>query len=247
MTEDRAEDDGDDDAAKVPPPTARRVAARAGVLVARAYRALLESEEKRRAQARKAHGHLLAWLRATEIAGELEPSEREAIETPLGELPERRGVDDSWSSEPAGVLAWALGLFDLPRYDRQLDGADIANAIDFLAEPWVLPEAALLRAEEEIESGWAVALTLHWRLRNQVHHPGPVDLVDFVARRTWAPLTVEGLEIRERDLVVRGRLVTEADPNVVHECLEIAQERHRAFEWLLGGNASLWSEVTTDT
>jgi len=33
---------------------------------------------------------------------------------------------------------------------------------------------------------------------------------------------------------LRGRLVTEVDPDLVHDCLEIAQERHKAFLRLNG-------------
>jgi hypothetical protein len=241
-----AEPEEDDDE-EIPPPTARRVAARAGVLVALAYRSLLEGETARESELREAHERLQAWALGPDIAGELEPKELAAITSPVGGLPQRRLIDDSWSSEPAGVLASALGLFDLRGYDEKVSGEDVASAIGFLEVPWYLPEGALLRPDEEVMEGWASALTLHWRLRQQVHHPGRVDLVDFVEHCEWAPLRLDGLALRDRDLVVRGRLVTEADPALVHECLEIAQERHKAFEWLTGGNASLWSEVTTDT
>jgi hypothetical protein len=245
MTHDVQREAGEED--ELPPPTARRVATRAGVLVALAYRALLEGETARASEAREAHERLLAWIRTPDVAGELEPAEREAIECPVGGLTRRRTVDDSWASEPAAVLSWALGLFELPHYEEQVSGADVASSIDFLEDPWLLPAGAVLRPETELLAGWASALTVHWRLREQVHNPGPVDFPDYVARCEWAPLTLDGLALRDRDLVVRGRLVTEAETDVVHECLEIARERHKAFEWLTGGDTSLWSEVTTDT
>ena len=144
------------------------------------------------------------------------------------------------------MLAWALDRYELPRYDEQVDGPEVSDAVDFLSDPWCLPDEALLRDEDEIDRGWASTLALHWRLREQSLSPEPMDFERFVAGCRWAPLSTEGLDLRDRDLVIRGIPVAEASDDLAHECIEIAMERHRAFEWLIGSE-SRWSDVTTDT
>jgi hypothetical protein len=234
------DEEEDDDPVR---PTARRVAARCGVLVSVAYRTLMEVGTN---DAREAHAELLDWMRAPALREEVEAAERAVIEADLGRLSRKQEVDHSWASEAAAVLAWAVGRYELPRYDEQVDGGEVSDAIDFLSVPWVLPDEAILRDPDEVDRCWASTLTLHWRLREHRLRAEPIDLERFVAECEWASLSTEGLDLRDRDLLIRGVPVGEAAEDVAHECLEIAMERHRAFEWLIGSEAK-WSDVTTDT
>ena len=239
-------DDGEDDEEEIPPPDPRRVAARCGVFAALAYRAALDGNptwDDREGR----HGRLIAWIDGTVIRDELEPTERALLETPLGRLSAEDVRDGSWLVEPAAVLAWSLSRFDLPAYDRLVLADEVADAIAFQESPWTLPDEAMLRDEDEIEEAWASALTVHWRLREYGLRPRPMDFERFVRDCTWAPLTTDGLRLRRGDLLLRGRSLAKAVGDIFDECRQVAPERHRALEWLRGGNAVLWSEVTADT
>jgi hypothetical protein len=114
-------------------PSARRVAARAMVLSTIVCRSYLE-QEHRRGDYRNARGSigLLAWLTQSGLQSELEPDERRFLATPVGAASDRAMVDAHWRTEGLGVLAWALGRFELPPYDEQTN-PDIAQpAISFL-------------------------------------------------------------------------------------------------------------------
>lgn len=239
-------DDGEDDEEEIPPPDPRRVAARCGVFAALAYRALLEkaSPEDDRSGALR---DLRTWVAATgEVDAELEPSERALLDAPFGAPSPRDLCDASWLVEPAAVLAWSLRRADLPAYDQSVVGEEVAQSISFLESPWPVATEAILRDEDELVAGWSSALTVHWRLREYGVRPVPRDFRRFIRECAWAPMTTAGLVFRDDDLVLRGRTLAEAGDDF-DECRSIASERQRAFEWLLGGNAVLWSEVTADT
>lgn len=232
----------DEDDEEIPPPDDGRVAARLGVLLAIAYRAYLETAD---ADAKTARSKLLAGIAENGIEDELEPKERTLLELPIGQLSPMEARDASWSVEPAVVMAWSLRLTELPPYDVGVTGA-LLEGIDFLEAPWPLLWQADLREQDELEAGWASALTVHWRLREYGLRPTPIDLRKFVRTCKWAPMTTKGLKLRGGDLLLRGQTLAEAG-DVFDEVRSIAQERHRAFEWLIGGNAVLWSKVTADT
>jgi len=237
----------EDDAEEVPAPDARRVAARCGALVALAYRSLLERGGSPPPDDTDRLG-MLAWIDASapDVAGEIEPAERALLERPVGSLSEVQVRDASWLVEPAAVLAWSLGRMDLPAYDVAVDGERVARAIGFLDAPWTAPDAATLRDRGELEDAWASALALHWRLRQWDGDHKPMDFARFVATCRWAPLHTRGLALWDGDLLLRGRRLAKAGDDYP-ECYSLARERHRALEWLLGDNAVLWSDVTTDT
>lgn len=240
-----AEDEDEEEPEVADPPAAARVAARCGVLVALAYRSLLEASYEDRPDAvKQAHEELVVWVAETPVGAEAEPAELDAVRRPVGALSSRERRDLSWLIEGAVVLAWALGLVELPGHDEQATSEDVANAIEFLARPWPLPDAAFRRDEDEIEERLDGAIAFHWRLRQQDDRPGPMNLRKLVG--TWASLSTPGFRLGEEDLLLRGTAVSAAPEDLFHECMSIAQERHRALEWLVGGEA-LWSEVTTDT
>jgi hypothetical protein len=185
----------------------------------------------------------LDWIDATSSATARAHRTRS---TPLGRLSAEDVRDGSWLVEPV-MLAWSLSRFDLPAHDRLVLADEVADAIAFQESPWTLPDEAMLRDEDEIEEAWASALTVHWRLREYGLRPRPMDFERFVRDCTWAPLTTEGLRLRRGDLHLRELTLAKAVGDIFDECRQVAPERHRALEWLRGGNAVLWSEVTADT
>ena len=73
-----------------------------------------------------------------------------------------------------------------------------------------------------------------------------MDFVKYVSECPWAPLRLDGLEILDHDLAIQGVRVDKVERTAFRKSLSIAQERHRAFNWLLGFE-TLYSEVTADT
>jgi len=239
-------DEGSEDQEVCVPPEAQRVAARANVLAAVSCRGLIEKNENRLA-AEELRSRVVAWLIRLELDHEMEEEERSLLATRLGALEDRSRVDASWLSEGMVVLAWALGCADLPRYDEQCDPKSIADRMGFLADrPRTCLAAPRLRDSTEIEHWTDTYLTLHWRLQQFSLDRSPMDFVNFVSRCTWGPLTTEELELIDGDLAVQGHRIDRISEGSYRTALSIAQERHRAFNWLLGGGPK-YSEVTTDT
>ena len=86
---------------------------------------------------------------------------------------ERAKVDATWRLEGLGVLAWALGRFELPPYDQLVVPKDLIHSLGF---PDVEPARELvaspsLRPPAELEALRKQTLGLHWRLRNYTLRP----------------------------------------------------------------------------
>jgi hypothetical protein len=103
-----------------------------------------------------------------------------------------------------------------------------------------------LRDIAEIEKWADMYLTLHWRLRLLESDPGPKDFVSCVARCNWGPLRLDELELVDNDIAIDGVRIDKLDYNKYRQTLSIVQERHQAFNWLLGLDP-VYSAVTTDT
>jgi len=228
------------------PPDANRVAARALVLAAVSCRALAErdaadsgTEDFRR--------RIADWLGAMGLANEIEPAEATLIYTEVGELDGKTADDASWRSEGMAVLAWALGCADLPPVHVECDSNATADAMGFL-DDWedTTLNGPDLRAWDEIQAWADTYLTLHWRLRQFSEEPGPIDFPAYVSACNWGPLRLDYLEIVDGDLAFDGVRIDQLADGAVNHALGIAQERHQAFNWLLGFDPR-YSAVSTDT
>jgi len=73
-----------------------------------------------------------------------------------------------------------------------------------------------------------------------------MDLVKYVSECTWGQLRIDELEIQDNDLAIEGVLIDKLDESARRHLLSITQERHQAFNWLLGFE-QVYSKVTTDT
>jgi hypothetical protein len=73
-----------------------------------------------------------------------------------------------------------------------------------------------------------------------------MDLVAYVSACTWASLCLDHLETLDNDLAIDGVRIDKVENAAYRRTLSITQERHQAFNWLLGFER-LYSEVTTDT
>ncbi len=216
------------------------------MLSAVSCRALIEKDAEKPG-AEQLRKDVVEWLTRIGVADEMEQSEAALLSTPLGKLDKKATVDATWSSEGMVVLAWVLGCASLPTFYTECEPSDVANAMGFLGDR----EATVLRRRELRDSGEiSVAeetyLTLHWRLRQFSNEPSPMDLAAYVESCKWGPLRLDQLELCEGDLAVQGVRIDRLDYAAFRRTLSIVQERHRAFNWLIGWD-SVYSQVTTDT
>jgi Domain of unknown function (DUF4272) len=228
------------------PPDANRVAARALVLAAVSCRGLIERDPNPLG-AEKLRQEVVGWLDSVGAAEELEPSETLLISTPLGMLDQTTIKNASWRSEGMIVLAWALGYSKLPDIHTECAPSDTASGMGFLDERCNTPlHSPRLRSRSELDEWTQTYLTLHWRLRQFTVRAEAMDFVQFVLDCDWGPLRLDHLEVADRDLAIRGVRIDKVEYNVFHQTLSIAQERHQAFNWILGFEPT-YSQVTTDT
>ncbi len=228
------------------PPEPNRVATRALALAAVSCRGLIEKD---------AHDHgaeelrlkVVSWLGRVGAVEELEANEAALLATPLGKLDRKATTNATWQSEGIVVLAWALNLADLPPVHTECEPIEVANAMGFLEDREnTALQSPRLRDLTEIESWAETYLTLHWRLRQFSATPERIDFVKYVSACTWGSLRLEHLEILDDDLAINSVHIEKVAPDGFRRTLSITQERHQAFNWLLGFE-QFYSQVTTDT
>ncbi len=210
------------------PPPAPRVARRALVLAAVARRAFQEHGPDEGAE--EPGPELLRWL-----------------EAPRGTLTQRQVVEGSWRTEGLAVLAWALGLAELPPHDESAEAAALMEKVGLLAEgtPGVLG-APTLRPVEELNRMERRLFVLHWRLRDFGLKPRAMDFGEFARTAWFGPFDISGIALAQKDLALDGLPISKAPPEKVGECQSIAMERHQAINWLLGRHV-VYSLVDTPT
>jgi hypothetical protein len=177
----------------------------------------------------------------------LEPAEITLLSTPVGRLDKKSTMNATWKSEGMLVLAWALNYAALPPFHVECEPADVANQLGFLDERSSTPlHSPRLRDWSEIEVWAETYLTLHWRLRQFSSRPEPMDFSKFVRGCTWGPPRLDHLEVLDGDLAVDGTRIDMVEEQDFRTTLSVTQERHQAFNWLLGFE-SRYSQITTDT
>jgi hypothetical protein len=119
-------------------------------------------------QAEMERKRLLTWARELALEQELEQKELSVLQQQVGSLMRQSTVNATWRLEGLGVLAWALGLFELPAYDQLVDAGELLPAVAFLdlGKATALLAAPSLRSQEELRKLRDQCFALHWRLRD---------------------------------------------------------------------------------
>jgi hypothetical protein len=230
-------------------PDAARVARRALVLLAVAFRGLLEQDAGKadHAEAEAMRGRLAAWLRACSAVDEAEPAELAFVDTPIGAADEREVIDRVWLGEGAQVLLWALGQRELPPHDQQEHPYEVARDVGVLGdEPSFVLAAPTLRDARRIDQMRRRLLGIHWRLVEQGVSPGRVDFRELSDTAWFGGFDLAGITLSDDDLALAGVPVYVAPPPALSRARSIAMERHRAVNWLIGAHPR-YSRVPTPT
>jgi hypothetical protein len=237
---------------KLHPPTPQRIAARALALAAVSARGMMElnaSEDESESSLEDSRKKTLLWCSELSIDSELEPLEREALNTPIGELSERLHLDSIWRFEGLAVLLWALQISELPKYDALAEPDSLLPAIGFLDHGLgkALLQSPQLRSVGELNDLNKQLFTYHWRLREFQLRPKAMDFQSFGETAWFGPLdlTWAGLD-ESNDLTLQGTAIHEAKKDTLSTCSSIANERHQASNWLKG-YSELYSETDTST
>jgi hypothetical protein len=230
------------------PPTPERVARRALALAAVTARALLEQQDPSDPRSEANRQRFLSWVAALNLEDELEPDEWEVLQRPVGRLDRQAAINSTWRLEGLGVLAWALGRFELPPYDELVDPRKLLGALPVLYREAAreLLRRPRLRPAQELAALRKQMLGLHWRLRDFTLRPQPMDFRAF-ARDCWfGPLDISPFRLIGGDLALGDHAISNAPEDVFRSALSAAMERHQAINWLTGGGA-VYSETDTST
>jgi hypothetical protein len=237
--------DEDEDEDEPDPPTARRVALRLYALVAITARTLFDLNLQ--AGRTPAYGleELRKWAAALELDGELEPQEKNLLEAESGALDQRSLINGTWGIEGAAVLAWALGLAELPAYDTQVDVDTLFEAVGLLkvGHGQRTIDDARLRSPEELGTFAMQMLAFHWRMVDFRLQP---KRIDFDEVSIFGPFDLSWAKLADRDLVLQGTRIDLAPQDARQLASSISFERFRAANWLRGYEA-IYSETPTDT
>jgi hypothetical protein len=231
------------------PPSAERVASRAVALMLFTARAVLERDFGKSDAIPANYDRLREWIDELGIADEFEPWERAALNTRPGELDRQVALNAMWRVEGLEVLAWALGLKELPRYDQMSDVDGVFAAVRLFRTPTataVLNRPAL-RPAEELDAFRKQMLGYHWRLRDfRWREPVRMDFRAFAANCWFGSFDVSAFDLIDDELALQGQRLDEADDGVFGLCSSIVAERHLAANWLCWGPA-VYSDTDVST
>jgi len=241
------EEDGDEDTEPEPPST-ERILKRALCLAAVAIRSRAEET----GDVENFRAEFLPWLNSEGLEDELEPWERESVNAPQGGLSEHDRSEGLCLPASCHMLAWALGLADLPRPDKRPMAADLLAPLGFesLAPPSIavadLLERAQRRSAGELAYANGLCLAIHWRYVQQQLRPEPLDFLEFSKTTGWRKFDISGPWIVDGDLGFDGAPIHELGPDDMPVGFMLATYRHKASNWLQGVEP-VFSRVPIDT
>jgi hypothetical protein len=145
------------------------------------------------------------------------------------------------------VLAWALGICDLPTHDLAADSNTLTSGVGLFAEQ-VPPriEFPALKTADELSAMSGRLLGIHWRLRDFTLRPVAMDFEAFASNCWFGSFDLKGTPLVERDLSIGGVVIARAPRGAVQFAHSIARERHQAINWLCG-SARRYSDVDAST
>lgn len=227
------------------PPNAARVLRRAWILAAVTMRAFLEEEPATSFD--EPMSLIWSWLETFGAVDDLEETEEAMLATPHGHIATDQRVAAGWRGEGLAVLAWALGVGDMPDHETTVDAGALAGKMGFLGAT-LHPSLKNPRLRSAPEIDWMARrlLGVHWRLREFWLRPKPVDFRTFARTAWFGAFDLVNIRLFDDDLGIGGKAITAAPREQIKRAHDIAVERHQAIGWLRGMHRD-YSKVDTST
>ncbi len=196
-------------------------------------------------------------LKAAGLWPDVEEGERTFLQAGIDQISPQQRIDASWLAESIVCLLWALQIVpELPSYDQEASHESVkmlpATSIKDLIKQ------ARLRSQEEIEKQRDIAEHWHWRARTRrLQEDGQLhgqlvggqtieQIIEFSASKG-----AENGDLPKpigSDFPALGKPYRDLSFEEFAMLTSIAQERHKAFNWLCGWSPSgRWEDTPTDT
>jgi hypothetical protein len=209
------------------------------------------------AESKASYARQIQSLRDNGLWGEMDEDERNFMLAGPTEVKRQILIDMSWLAESAVCLLWALGyVSELPAYDQEAS-PDLTNNLPQrpLAD---LLGVAKLRPPSLIEEQRDIAELWHWRSRTrQLQEEGCMpkilpagNTIEEELKLTASKAAADGAcpAPIDGDFPAFNKAYRDLSFEEYSMATSIAQERHRAFNWLCGyAPQNRWADTPTDT
>ena len=195
-------------------------------------------------------------LKAAGLWLDADENEKRFLQAGVDQISAQQRIDAGWLAESIACLFWALRIIpELPPYDQEasqeLVNALPANSIEDLVKQ------AHLRPHEEIRKQRDIAELWHWRARTrrlqeeghffQLPDGQTIEQIIELAALKGAEDGDFPHPIRS-DFPAMGKPYRDLSFEEFAILTSIAQERHKALNWLCGFSSSgRWADTPTDT
>jgi hypothetical protein len=195
-------------------------------------------------------------LQGSGLWDKMESEEHLFLEAGPYDLSPQSQLDAMWLAESIGCLHWALGYAsELPAYDKET-GQEIINGAPNESTR-NLVASAKLRPVNDIDVQRDLAELWHWRCRTRqlsesghkfAELPQGTAITDIVKMAANKAGETQNFVPIGNDFPAFEKPFRDATNHEFLQLQSIAQERHKALNWLCGyAPGNRWSETPTDT
>ncbi len=196
-------------------------------------------------------------LQNSKLWREMDNGEQSLMLADPAAITEQKRIDASWLTESIFCLLWALGYFSevLP-YDQQANPELMkklpSGSVRLLSKEAKLRDSSAIGKQRDIAELW------HWRSRTRrLQEEGRMPALVGGKLSVAEMLRISSNEASKAgdipapigdDFPAFGKAYRDLVREEFASATSIAQERHRAFNWLCGlAPGNRWSETPTDT
>lgn len=195
-------------------------------------------------------------LKAAGLWLDVEEDERRFLHAGIDQISAQQRIDAGWLAESIACLLWALQIIpEMPPYDQET-GPELVNALPATSVKDLIKQAHL-RPQEEIKKQRDIAELWHWRARTRrLQEEGHLFQLPggYTIEQVIELAALKGAEngdlphpIRS-DFPAMGKPYRDLSFEEFAILTSIAQERHKALNWLCGfSSGGLWTDTPTDT
>lgn len=165
----------------------------------------------------------------------LEAAEERFINAPFGTLNDFNRSEASWLIERMAVLAWALGVAELPNYYTKVDPYSVSQSLGIFGNDHSQRIAkATIRGTDEITMRGQLYHVLAWRLSEFRGDRKTIDLKAKLTAEDSPHLIVDGIYFIDNDLAVNERALGALSDVAFDQAAALVHYRYKEFRWLFG-------------